>query len=102
MSRKNHQYQKAVEAEIERISLSSLDWVYELPFSSDHSFTHDGKEFEGGLCHFAKNMGYSNHSLVLFSERKVFFGVYKKYMAGFSFNENETLEIPKEILESCD
>ncbi|GAA6140149.1 hypothetical protein NBRC116583_38970 [Arenicella sp. 4NH20-0111] len=102
MRRKDHQYQEAVEAEIERISASPLDWIYKLPFGSRHRFTYEGKEFEGGLCHFDKDMGYENHSLVLFLERKVFFGVYKKYMAGFSFNKNEILEIPKEIIESCD
>jgi len=102
MNRKDTVYQSAVDSEVETLKKSNFTELMELPFGTKYDFKFQTKDYNGQLCHLLPDTTSPFHSIVLLTERKMFL-VYRKYLAGFSFNDNfEIFKIEDEILYSFD
>ncbi len=95
-------WQDAVDSEVRRISLESLDWIHSLPMHSYHKFEFESEMYNAVLQYLPKDNSRKLNSFMLSLQTRVSPLVYRSYCSGFFFEEDKVIEFSTNELELSD
>lgn len=104
MSRVDDIWQNFIEAEKLRLMSLPVEELLTLDFCTIQFVDSSKQISEYGLWHETPEVrGSKVHSFILLAERKLFFCIYRKYLAGFAIDEaGKIVPIVDDVLYSYD